>query len=393
MTSRFDQLLEQLKAAKGDDAALALVTFDFAVGDDAGLKEIAEAAALPHWFDDDILKSLVATPDEEGKIELLKTKLAMREDYRMPSGKMVHNLQATVREGILKRMALSDPLRLRILSHRANRCFAELADDPARCYSDPRNRAAARVESIYHELLASPIDGDISLLNYIHACASDNQLEQIQALRPIVAEAASLKRLFTSAHSPDIKPRSTLANASTSLEGLSGSDRLTPEQSAMPEQVFRAIEVFISYSHKDSKHLEALRIAIDPHSRCGEIKVWADPLLEPGEPWRADIHEHLDAAEVFILMVSPDSIASDFVMTKELPRAMERRSQEKCEILPVVVRPCAWKKTLLGELQVVASGKSISEAKSKDVAWHNFTKELDRVITRCRAKKGRTGQP
>ena len=86
-------------------------------------------------------------------------------------------------------------------------------------------------------------------------------------------------------------------------------------------------KAFISYSHQDPRYLEQLRFALVPYERKGELQIWADPLIEAGQEWREKIFANLDQADIFILLLSPRSVASDFVVEKELPHAEARRKE------------------------------------------------------------------
>jgi internalin A len=144
-----------------------------------------------------------------------------------------------------------------------------------------------------------------------------------------------------------------------------------------------AIPVFISYSHKDVLYFDQLKAALTPYERLGELKIWADPLIEAGQAWEEEIFTNLDRAAIVILLLSNDFNASDYVMDHELPRAMKRLEQDECAIVPVLVRPSRYEKLPLGKLQVIIpGGKAISEHEKPDGAWLEVTKQLDRVIAR-----------
>ncbi len=112
------------------------------------------------------------------------------------------------------------------------------------------------------------------------------------------------------------------------------------QHQAWKEKTGQPLHVFISYSHKDEQHMEKLKIALIPLTRTREVTVWADPQIEPGQEWRDQIFENLDRADIFILLLSQTSVASDFVTEKELPYAMELQGRGRCEIMGVVVKPC-----------------------------------------------------
>jgi internalin A len=141
----------------------------------------------------------------------------------------------------------------------------------------------------------------------------------------------------------------------------------------------RKLPVFISYSHKDSAFLDQLRGALTPYERAGELEVWADPLIEPGQEWEASIIAKLERAAIVILLLSNDFVRSSFCVEKELARALERSAA----IVPVVVRATRYEKLPIGKVQaILPDGKPVSEHKHRDRAWLEVTRELDRVIKR-----------
>lgn len=143
------------------------------------------------------------------------------------------------------------------------------------------------------------------------------------------------------------------------------------------------LSLFISYSHKDSVFLDQLRGAIVPYERKGELTVWADPLIEPGQEWESEIFAKLDRARMVILLLSNDFLSSYYCMDKELKRAVRRHAKGECEIVPVVVRACRFDKLDLGKIQaIIPEGKPIQEHADRDRAWHEVTRQIDRVIAR-----------
>ena len=153
--------------------------------------------------------------------------------------------------------------------------------------------------------------------------------------------------------------------------------------------ILRTCRVFISYSQFDQQYLEQLRFALVPYERRNELFVWADPLIEPGQEWHEKIFTNLDDADIFILLLSLESVASKFVMEEELPRAETLPKEGKCEIVPILIRPCGWEKLDLARVQTIRpDGKAVSQARNRDVAWQQVMEELNKVIARIREKKG-----
>lgn len=151
------------------------------------------------------------------------------------------------------------------------------------------------------------------------------------------------------------------------------------------------LSVFICYARKDARFLDQLRGALVPYERRGELEVWADELVEPGQIWEKEILSKLERAQIIILLLSNDFVRSFYCMEKELPRAMGRRAAGECEIVPIVIRAGRYDKLELGDIQAIRPrDKPVNEHKKADSAWHMVTKQLDRVIARM--KKRREGE-
>jgi internalin A len=149
-----------------------------------------------------------------------------------------------------------------------------------------------------------------------------------------------------------------------------------------------SVSVFISYSRRDGVFLEQLRAALVPYERKGELTVWADELVDPGQAWEDEILSRLEQAQLIILLLSNDFLGSSYCMDKELPRVMARRKAGVCEIVPIVIRACRYDKhDSVGALQaILVGGKPINEHEKTDAAWLEVTQRLDPVIDKLKKR-------
>jgi len=128
--------------------------------------------------------------------------------------------------------------------------------------------------------------------------------------------------------------------------------------------------LFISYSHED----ESLRNQLETHlsglQRQGLISSWHDRRITVGTDVDKSIDEHLDAADVILLLVSPDFIASDYCYEREMKRALQRHSEAKAQVIPVIVRPCDWHDLPFGKLLATPTdGRAITKWPNIDEAF------------------------
>src|SRR3981081_1929616 len=100
--------------------------------------------------------------------------------------------------------------------------------------------------------------------------------------------------------------------------------------------------LFFSYSHRD----EALRDQLEKHltmlKRQGFIETWHDRRITAGEPIDQAISSNLETAEIVLLLVSPDFLASDYCYEREMSRAIERHNHGSSTVIPVILRACDW---------------------------------------------------
>jgi tetratricopeptide (TPR) repeat protein len=99
---------------------------------------------------------------------------------------------------------------------------------------------------------------------------------------------------------------------------------------------------FISYSHKDEEEKEKLLSHLGVLGKAGLIDLWSDDRIGAGGDWKQEIDEAMAQAKVAILLVSANSLTSDFILDEEVPTLLQRRESEGVTVFPVIAKACAW---------------------------------------------------
>ena len=125
--------------------------------------------------------------------------------------------------------------------------------------------------------------------------------------------------------------------------------------------------VFISYSHADEEYRHELDKHLEILGRQGVVSTWHDRRIEPGGDVHEQINQKLEEANIILLLISSDFLASDYCYDIEMTRAMERHEQGMARVIPVILRPCDWKQTPFGGLNAVPTdGKPVTKHATLD---------------------------
>src|SRR5438874_2040111 len=132
----------------------------------------------------------------------------------------------------------------------------------------------------------------------------------------------------------------------------------------------RAIEVFYSYDQADEPLLKELEKHLAILLRQGYITSWNKREISAGQEWKYESDKYLNRANIILLLVSPDFIASDYCYSIEMKRAMERHEAKEARVIPIILRPVSWEDALFGTLQVLPTNRRpVTSWPSRDEAF------------------------
>ncbi len=96
------------------------------------------------------------------------------------------------------------------------------------------------------------------------------------------------------------------------------------------------MDIFISYSSKYRELCERLQLALEAEGHHCFVDRTE---LDPGHPFDAELREAIADCDVFIFLVSPESVATGSYALAELNLAQQRWRHPRGRVLPVVVAP------------------------------------------------------
>lgn len=141
--------------------------------------------------------------------------------------------------------------------------------------------------------------------------------------------------------------------------------------------------LFISYCHRDEKYRQVLDTHLAPLVRDRTVVVWHDRKISPGAHWDEVICDELDSADIFVFLVSPDFVASEYCFGKELAHALERHKKGEAIVLPVIIRPVDWQTTALSQIQGLPKDAiPISTWPNQDEAWLEVVQGIRSLCSR-----------
>jgi TIR domain len=163
-------------------------------------------------------------------------------------------------------------------------------------------------------------------------------------------------------------------------------------------------KVFVSYCHKDGPVFDQVRTHLRPLERDGLVQSWTDQSVEIGDRWQEEVEEALSAASVAVLIVSASFLASDLIMTQELPRILAREAAGKLKVFPIFLSDC-----LAADLVVSFTDEQTGQRRTRKLAdfqgigspkeplagfsWSDRERELTGLARRLLALSGSGAAP
>lgn len=149
----------------------------------------------------------------------------------------------------------------------------------------------------------------------------------------------------------------------------------------MPTQ---PLHVFFCYAPRDEDLCKALEAHLALLVRQGYVTSYSSRKVGVGTDRRAEIDRQMARADLILLLVSADFLASDLLYEVELRAALDRRVSRPDDVLGVLLRPCDWKHGELAAIDMLPrnDGGEVVPV----TAWPSVDVALTRVAERLRER-------
>ncbi len=154
------------------------------------------------------------------------------------------------------------------------------------------------------------------------------------------------------------------------------------------ENTLPPIRLFFAYSREDIQFLKEIRTFLQPLERHKDVELWYDGEILAGDTWEQSIKNALYSADIIMLLLSADALASDYFWDNEKADALARHERGECVVVPVVLRHCGWNITELAKLQALPkNGKPVVAWTSRDEAYESILDGIVNLIKKIKDKQ------
>ncbi|MBE9139213.1 TIR domain-containing protein [Nodosilinea sp. LEGE 07088] len=157
-------------------------------------------------------------------------------------------------------------------------------------------------------------------------------------------------------------------------------------QSTIPQG--KAISLYFSYAPAD----EALQTQLANHltllKRQGVITSWSQRQILPGDEPTQVINQHLNTADIILLLISANSLADDTCYNLEIQRAIERHQSGEACVIPILLRPVDWAGVPFSQLPVLPKNhQPVTLWDNRDAAFQEIAEGIRAVAMEVRKDK------
>jgi NACHT domain/TIR domain len=150
----------------------------------------------------------------------------------------------------------------------------------------------------------------------------------------------------------------------------------------MQQNEQRPTAIFSVCAPSDIQGLERWEVHLRPLEQAGIISAWSVRHLQAGFDRETALHDHLDQADLIVLLLSADFFTDDECYSL-MERALARHQQDTARVIPLLLRSVSWRETKIASLTPLPSnGSPITQWQDSEAAIDSCVRSLRRMLDR-----------
>lgn len=151
----------------------------------------------------------------------------------------------------------------------------------------------------------------------------------------------------------------------------------------------RSIALYYCYDRNDKALREKLEKHLGALKQQGQITTWHMGEIQAGREWQREIAYQLQSADIILLLLSPDFIASKEIYSGEMKEAFARHKRNEARVIPILLRPVDLEGTFLSHLQALPSnGMAVTSWSNRDEAFVEVARGVRLTVSTLMEHRG-----
>src|SRR5579862_2587731 len=149
----------------------------------------------------------------------------------------------------------------------------------------------------------------------------------------------------------------------------------------MPDTLKQEIRLFYCYADQDEALRKGLEVQLSGLTHQYNISNWYDREITAGKVEEEAVDALLGQADIVLLLISPDFLASDYCYNKQMQHALLRHQAGLCCVIPILLRPVFWENSPFSNIQILPTGaQPVTLWSDRDSAYLDIVKGISGFI-------------
>jgi len=142
------------------------------------------------------------------------------------------------------------------------------------------------------------------------------------------------------------------------------------------------VRVVYLYAQEDKHWKEMLDKHLALLKNNQGIDTWEESMILGGEHEDAQVQQQIDQANLILLLVSGDFLASDKLYNEQLRQALNRNRENKAFVVPILVRSCVWEGAVFSKSKFILprNKEFVASWPDHDAACRNIVLDLEKNL-------------